>query len=106
MEIVPVRNIDFVAGGVDMEDFFDQLSSLKDQNLNELRNSGVVAPGQPIMPKEKNPNEMQDFKDELDANRQIQADSKGAWDLTMKKIATKKAITYGLAAFLGYKILF
>ena len=65
--------------GIDMNDFFDQLSSLKDANLENLRNSVVDAPNQPIMPKEKNPNLMESAKEEIVANKQIASEREDAW---------------------------
>ena len=89
--------------GIDMDDFFDQLSSLKDANLENLRNSVVDAPNQPIMPKEKNPNAMEDFKAELEANKQIKADSTKAWDLHTQNRAMEQTAPLLIGAYIIYK---
>ena len=43
---MPLLNDDYV----EPDNFYEALTNLKNQNLNNLRNSLVDAPGQPIMP--------------------------------------------------------
>ena len=89
--------------GIDMDDFFDQLSSIKDANLENLRNSVVDAPNQPIMPKEKNPNAMEEFKAELDANKQIKADQTNAYNTLREKRAMEQTIPLLIGGYIAYK---
>ncbi len=91
---------------IDMDDFFDQLSSLKNQNLENLRNSTVEAPNQPVMPKEKNPNAMEEFKAELDANKQIAAEQKSNWGSWKTKRDIEKATPVILGGLLIYYLFF
>lgn len=89
--------------GIDMDDFFDQLSSIKDANLENLRNSNVDAPSQPVMPKVTNPNRMEDFKEELDANKQIKADQTNAYNTLREKRAMEQTIPLLIGGYIAYK---
>ena len=89
--------------GIDMDDFFDQLTSIKEANLENLRNSVVDAPSQPIMPKAKNPNEMQEIKMELEANKQIATESQASYNFHKSKREAKKTIPLLIGGYLAYK---
>ena len=91
--------------GIDMDDFFDQLSSLKDANLENLRNSVVDAPNQPIMPKEKSPNKMEDAKAEIVANKIIASETENAWGKWRSKRNTQ-LLTKNAPIFIGAYILY
>ena len=89
--------------GVDMDDFFDQLSSIKDANLENLRNSVVDAPNQPVMPKEKNPNKMQDAKEEIIANKQIASDREDSWKKWRENRAMEQSVPLLIGGYIAYK---
>jgi len=89
--------------GIDMDDFFDQLSSLKDANLENLRNSVVDAPSQPVMPKEANPNKMEDAKAEIVANKQITSDRKDSWGKWSENRTMETSIPLLIGGFLAYR---
>ena len=89
--------------GIDMDDFFDQLTSIKNTNLDNLRNSVIDAPPQPIIPKAKNPNEMQELKMELEANKQIATASREAYNFHKAKRNANKTIPLIIVGYLAYK---
>ena len=90
---------------VDMYDFFEDLSSIKDANLENLRNSVVDAPSQPVMPKEQNPNRMEDAKEEIVANKIIASENKDAWGKWRSKRDMEK-LQKNAPIFLGAYILY
>lgn len=91
--------------GIDMDDFFDQLSSIKDANLENLRNSVVDAPNQPVMPKEVNPNKMEDAKEEIVANKIIASEREDAWGKWRSKRDIEN-ITKNAPLFVGAYIIY
>ena len=86
-----------------MDDFFDQLDQVKQNNLNYLRNSTVDAPKQPVVPQVKNPNTMQDFKEELEANKQIRTESQSAYNKLREKRAVEQTIPLLIGGYIVYK---
>ena len=55
------------------------------------------------MPKEKNPNAMEDFKAELEANKQIASDSKDSWNKWTEKKEMGKSIPLLIGGYIVYK---
>ena len=90
---------------VEPQDFYEALTDLKNQNLENLRNSVVEAPNQPIMPKEKNPNRMEDAKEEIVANKIIASENKDAWGKWRSKRDMEK-LQKNAPIFLGAYILY
>ena len=95
---MPLLNDDYV----EPDNFYEALTNLKNQNLNNLRNSVVDAPGQPIMPMDRNPNEMESFKEEIIANKQIQAEREEAWSKWRTKRELSKLGEIAPLAIGGY----
>ena len=89
--------------GIDMDDFFEQLSSLKDANLENLRNSVVDAPNQPVLPKEANPNKMEDAKAEIMANKQIASEREDSWKNWREKRKMEQSFPLLIGAYIAYK---
>ena len=89
----------------DMDDFFEQLTSIKNTNLENLRNSVVDAPNQPVMPQEKNPNKMEDAKAEIVANKIIASEREDAWAKWRSKRDMEK-VTKNAPLFIGAYILY
>ena len=91
---------------VTSDDFFEALSSIKDENLDNLRNSTVDAPNQPILPQVKNPNHMADLLDEIEAEKQIKSERttiSEQWQTTSTKLKGQNNIIYAFVAYIAYK---
>ena len=90
----------------EMDNFFDELNAIKDQNLEQVQlrgsSSAIGAPAGVINPKIENPNRMEDAKAEIVANKQIASEREDAWGKWKSKREAEKSAPFIIAAIVAY----
>ena len=88
------------------DNFWDDLTASKNDQLRSTMNSGVsnVAPKGVIAPKERNPQTMENIREEREAIIQQNAEASTNWDKFRAERKSEKLTIYGIGAMVLYFI--